>query len=302
MVSVIIPCFDRWHRLAICLRSIASSEPKPPEGVETIVVTAGLTSESRTMIKDLATQVVELPIRTEVSAARNAGAAAAHGTQLLFLDDDNVVAPNAIYILSEALSAWDDAVMVGPAMYFGDAPTRLWCAGIARTRVLMKTKLRASLPEPLPERLRSDDFPNCFLVRRKEFEHVRGFDAEAFPRHYEEGDLARRLVASTELGVFCVPSAKVWHFIGQGLDSRLHIKAGEAAYWLSHGRAAYTSRYGGRTQLLAYLALGQWLFAGLYISNMLRLPSDHRNRAIAAYVRGLRDGVGLVHAALKDAK
>jgi len=154
----------------------------------------------------------------------------------------------------------------------------------------MHTQFRTRLPTTLPPLLASDDFPNCFLVARRDFERIHGFDAERYPTHYEESDLARRLMASTGRGVFCVPSAKVWHFISPDITGRLHIKDPVRAYWLSHGRAAFTSTYGTRLQRVAYLTFGRWFYAVVYIAATLGLPPTLRRRVAAAYLDGLRKG------------
>jgi GT2 family glycosyltransferase len=234
---------------------------------------------------------IELPDRTPVSNARNIGAANARGELLMFLDDDNIVSPDTIEKLSAALTSWPDAVLVGPAMYYQSIPERLWCAGVHRTRVLMQTRFVTAFPRPLPNRIPSDDFPNCFMVAHKDFDRVDGFDEIRFPVHYEEADLARRLVHATHRAVYCVPSARVWHDINSSMARRLHLKDPETAYWIGRNRAQFTTLYGNRLQRVAYFILGQWVFAAFYLLATATAPRGERRGVARGYVRGLLRGI-----------
>src|SRR5439155_19959350 len=117
-VSVIIPSFDRYQMLERCVESVFASDPVPDGGIEVIVVTAAATSAQFGPIRYLGVHVVLLPSKALVSLSRNAGAAQARGRYVLFLDDDNVVAPDAIWRLWRAMEVTDKPALVGPAMYY----------------------------------------------------------------------------------------------------------------------------------------------------------------------------------------
>src|SRR5438105_4625407 len=119
VVSVIIPSFDRRDLLLACIESVNASTPQPDGGIEIIVVTAADGTAQTSALRNLGAKVICLPTRQPVSHARNVGASQAAGDYLLFLDDDNVVAADAIWRLWRALGEWPDAVLTGPAMYFG---------------------------------------------------------------------------------------------------------------------------------------------------------------------------------------
>jgi len=293
MVSVIIPSFDRFDRLMACVESVMRASPRPPGGVQAVVVTSTYDSAQLDQLEMKSVSIVRLSNRSFVSESRNAGAAVAHGDYLLFVDDDNVLGGDAIWRLWQALQQWRDAVLVGPVMYYGSAPTRVWCAGVVRSPLLMKTSLVTQLPVPLPERLPSEDFPNCFMVRREDFNRVGGFDVRHFPQHMEEGDLARRLVRVTGQQVFCVPQAQVWHFIDATFLRRLHVPDRERAYWAARSRAVFVATYGSGLQWLAFLVAGQWALAALYLGAILSQSSHGRRALSVAYLRGMISGLRL---------
>jgi GT2 family glycosyltransferase len=291
-VSVIIPSFDRLDSLVRCVESVARSEPKPTGGVEMIVITTTYGPSEIATIEALGASVLRLEGTVWASEARNAGAASATGEFLLFLDDDNVVAPNAIFLLYEAFQEMADVVVAGPVMYYGSDPMAIWCAGVARSRILMKTRFATALPIPTPRRLPSEDFPNCFMVHHDDFQSVGGFDVDRFPVHMEESDLTRRLVALGRKSVFCIPSAKVWHFIGTNFVRRLHMHDARRAFWIARSRTLYTAVYGTRIQWFVYVVVGQWMLATLYLgATLVRAP--HRFSIARAYVRGMGAGIRL---------
>lgn len=256
-----------------------------------IVITSGYSDEELASLRRRGCKVVALSSPVSVSESRNTGVQSSAGEYLLFLDDDNVVAPSSTGLLQQSLAAWPDAVVVGPAMYYGGAPDRLWCAGVRRSRVLMKTAFRHDLPVALPDRMPSEDFPNCFMVRRSDFDSVNGFDAIRFPQQWEEADLARRLVRSTGGGVYVVPRARIWHHIETQMAQRLHLRNARRAFLCARGRGMFTAIHGNTLQWIAYLIAAQWMFGAFYIAAALSLPSSNRLGVVSGYMRGLWAGL-----------
>jgi GT2 family glycosyltransferase len=302
MVSVIIASFDRVQRLIECMGSVTRSEPLPAGGIQVIVVTSTYSTSELAEIEMAGATVVHLESRTFASAAHNAGVRVATGEYLLFLDDDNVVATDTVWRLSESLREWPDAVLVGPVMYYGAAPDRIWCAGVIRSRVLMRTRFVTKLPDPLPNRLNSEDFPNCFMVRRDAFNLVGGFDDARFPHHMAESDLARRLILATGNRVYCVPRARVWHFIGLSFARRLHATDLERAYMVGRDRAVFTALYANHIQWLGYVAIAQWVLAAVQLYALLFQSSGGRINLARAILRGQLRGLQLGLSARRKAR
>lgn len=122
-----------------------------------------------------------------VSVARNRGAAAAHGEYLVFLDDDDVWAPQRLERHVAAMAARPDAV----ASY----------CGMRTVRADTGQQLAAADQRPIADRLdvarRTTGIilPNLFLVRAA-FEAAGGFDPGL--RLAEDLDLVLRLAESGE--------------------------------------------------------------------------------------------------------
>ena|SRR2546425_3066073 len=291
MVSVITPSYERFGALLACVESVQGSARIPDGGIEIIVVTSGYSKPELETLRKVGCQVVALDKPVCTSESRNIGVSTSSGEYLLFLDDDNVVNSNSIWLLWQSMVAWPEAAVVGPAMYYGADPNRLWCAGVRRSRLLMKTTLRQHLPEVLPERMSSEDLPNCFMVRRSDFYLVNGFDAVRFPQQWEEADLARRLAWSTGGQVYVIPSARIWHHIETQLARRLHLRNAPRAYLCARGRAMFTATHGDGLQWVVYLVAAQWMFAALYLGAALWLPSHQRKGVVDGYLRGLWAGL-----------
>jgi glycosyltransferase involved in cell wall biosynthesis len=100
-VSVVIPCFNQARYLPHAIRS-AFEQSHPP--TECIVVDDGSTDEAAAVAELLHARVIRQPNRG-VSAARNAGLAAASGEMVVFLDADDVLLPAALAAEAAALAA-----------------------------------------------------------------------------------------------------------------------------------------------------------------------------------------------------
>lgn len=290
LISVVVPSVSRRERLLCCVDSVIEAGRHLTEGLEIIVVAAGYDEEYLEVLGDRDIRVVALPAPVAVSEARNLGASRARGRYILFIDDDNIVDAHALVYLATALDDQPGTILVGPVMYYGDLPDRIWCAGVHRSRFLLRTHLVTAI-RPTVDYAPSEDFPNCFLVRRAAFMRIGGFDSERFPQHYEEADLARRLRQENGGSVYCVVRAKVWHFIAVDLARRLHLKNAEMAYLVARNRAVFTALYGDTVQRWTYVLIGMWLFAAVYLLAALRMKGHQRSAIVVSYGRGMWDGL-----------
>ncbi|MFY1632104.1 glycosyltransferase family 2 protein [Solwaraspora sp. WMMB335] len=92
-VSVIVPNYNKAKTLADCLRAVRRQTRAP---AELIVVDDASTDASREIAAGVPCRLLTLGTNRGVSAARNAGAAAATGDVLFFVDSDIALAPDAI--------------------------------------------------------------------------------------------------------------------------------------------------------------------------------------------------------------
>ncbi|HEU4329330.1 MAG TPA: glycosyltransferase [Roseiflexaceae bacterium] len=180
-VSVIIPCYNYARYLP---QAVASVVAQTCGGWELLIVDDGSQDESLAVAQELRAQHVGWPIRVltqtngGLSAARNSGAAAARGVYLLFLDADDMLAPDLLARALPVLRAHPEVGFVYSGFQlFGDDWT-VW----------------PSVPFDL-RLLRLDNYIHPpALTRRSAWEQVGGFD----PRmpFYEDWDFWLRLAAA----------------------------------------------------------------------------------------------------------
>ncbi len=115
-MSVVIPCRDAAPWLA---QAIGSSLDQSVPPLEVIVVDDGSSDESLAVARSCADRhgervrvIAETP--GGASRARNIGARAARGDALMFLDADDVLAPDALGALADALAAEPGGVAICP--------------------------------------------------------------------------------------------------------------------------------------------------------------------------------------------
>jgi glycosyltransferase involved in cell wall biosynthesis len=111
-LSIIIPAFNEERLITRCLQSVATSlTANLTRGVTTeiIVVDNNSTDNTASLARATGAQVVFEPIN-QIGRARNAGAAAATGDWMLFLDADSVLNPE---LLADILGLIKEGKSVG---------------------------------------------------------------------------------------------------------------------------------------------------------------------------------------------
>jgi GT2 family glycosyltransferase len=183
-ISIVVPVFDGAGTLAECLAALAAATAP---GDELIVVDDGSRDRSADIAADAAAQVVRLPGNRGPAAARNAGARAARGDVLLFVDADVVVAPDAIERVRSTLAARSElAAMFGS---YDDRP---------RAPDLV-SQYRNLLHRYVHQQASAEAFSfwsGCGAVRRAAFEEVGGFDERRWRWSIEDIELGYRLRAA----------------------------------------------------------------------------------------------------------
>ena len=173
MFSIVVPTYQRRDLVVRAVTSIAAA--RRPWPCELIVVVDGSQDGTgdalRDLDLDLPTTVIEQANRG-AAAARNAGAAAATGQYLLFVDDDMIVDPDLLVEHERTLSAGADAV-VGHIRVDRRSPRNLLTRGLERWAARRKAQLARSGGKPGV----SDFLTGQLSVRREWFERVAGFDA-----------------------------------------------------------------------------------------------------------------------------
>lgn len=180
-VSVIIPTYNHYHDLKSCLASVKKQSLKD---IEIIVVDDGSTDETAAFVAhEQGIRVVTLPqdggtrSKRRAAAARNAGAAVAHGEYLFFCDADVRLRPKALTAFTEALDSHPEASFA-------------YCSFIWGWRWFRAVPFD-------PERLKKLNYISTMsMIRRAAFP---GFD-DTLDR-YQDWDLWLRVVASGRRGI-----------------------------------------------------------------------------------------------------
>jgi glycosyltransferase involved in cell wall biosynthesis len=174
MISFIIPAHNEEALIGRALTSIRNAADKLSEPSEVIVVNDASTDGTEQIAREFGATVVPVEFR-QISRTRNAGAAKASGSILLFVDADTMVTPE---VVSAAVNAIRNGAVGGGCTVRFDGRTPLY-ARLALPLLILSFRVMKFAA-------------GCFLFcRRDAFEAVGGFDKELFAS--EEVALSRAL-------------------------------------------------------------------------------------------------------------
>lgn len=225
-VSIIILNYEGRTWLEKCLNSAVA---ELAADCELIVVDNGSTDGSVEFVQQSFPSVRVLPLgrNTGFAAGNNAGAQAASGHYLAFLNNDAAPQPGWLSALRRALDRDPDVALAASCIVFMHDPAIVDSAGDGITR--WGGAFKRGHGGPVREaRGGGDVFGACgaaFLVRRGAFQELGGFDS-AFFAVYEDVDLSYRFQLR---GFRCtyVPDAVV-HHAGSGTLGRL---SANSVFW-----------------------------------------------------------------------
>ncbi|SEJ06297.1 glycosyltransferase [Frateuria terrea] len=223
-VSIVIPVHGKLAYTLACLRSLARHGAKA--SFETIVVDDASPDDSASVL----TQVEGLRLlRNERNVgfvdSCNAGAAAARGEFLLFLNNDTQVTPGWLDALLACFTQRPDCGMAGPRLVYPDG--RLQEAGglVFADGSCWNTGRFEARNAPAYQYRRRTDYVTgaAMLLRREVFQRVGGFDVRYRPAYYEDTDLAFA-VRDLGLEVYYEPASTVIHC--EGITSGTDLATG----------------------------------------------------------------------------
>ncbi len=281
-VSVIVPTRNRKDKLVRCLNSVYRSAYRELE----VVVVDDASSEPVGAALS-ATFPTARFIRNEerrlLSCSRNAGAAASRGEYLFFLDDDNVLAPDAIPLLVGTLGRSERVAVSAPIIFYMALPDTVWTSYITRSKLPGFYTLHNDVP---PDERRTFSFHNSFMVKRTVFEQLGGFDCANFPIRFGEVDFAHRIGRAGYIAIVN-PRAKDWHDLGWSL---VHIDSARA-YYTERNRMILLKRYFSKTQLRFYEVCLLPFLSSYYLLHHSLSSSDGGLRAASRLLKGVVDGL-----------
>jgi glycosyltransferase involved in cell wall biosynthesis len=253
-VSVIVPTRNRSALLTLTLRSVLRQQDVD---LEVVVVDEASTDETAAVLgtlRDGRVRVIRHEVARGLPAARNSGAAAAHGKWLAFIDDDDLWAPDKL--VSQLRAAWQmncDWAYTGSVNFMG---CRIVHGG----------------PPPNPEQVvtalrRYNAIPgggSNVIVRRPMWQRVGPFDTR-FPNGGEDWDMSIRLAQQGSPAWVCRPLvARRLHSSNMSLDiagtirgvrlieslHRTRVDRGSFHRWIAHS----CLRAGRRRMALGHFA------------------------------------------------
>ena len=299
-VSVVIPTFNRAEMACGCVESVLAQD-----GVSLEVVVVDDCSPDDTA-GALAARFGRNPrvkyIRNERNSfqavSRNNGARVSKGEFILFLDDDNILKPNAVAELLRCFRRHPGAGLVAP-LSVHQRPGRenlVWTLGSDFNRWTSQP-LDRSPNIPLSE-MPSEPVdwpttysPNAFLVTRRVFDEVGGFE-ESFVQIFEESDFGWKIVEKG-YSAWIAALARTDHlgFLEPGCTPALRVLGIEKpyrTYCFARNRLRFARRHFSSLQTLCVACV----FAPLSVVYYGAVAIKNRRPDIAwSYLKGTLAGI-----------
>lgn len=213
-VSIVIPVYNKIDYTLACLKSLQVHAGTV--SVEVIVVDDCSVDDTPARLADIdGLRTVRNAQNLGFVGSCNAGAAAARGEYVLFLNNDTVVTPGWLESLLRCFAEEPDAGLVGAKLVYPDG--RLQEAGgiVFRDGSGWNYGRFEDPADPRYNFRREADYCSgaAIMLRRALFDSLGGFDLRYAPAYYEDTDLAFA-VRAAGLKVYYEPRSTVIHFEG----------------------------------------------------------------------------------------
>lgn len=299
-ISVVIPTFNRAKMVCDCIASVLEQDDV---SLEVIVVDDCSPDETGKMVserfgKDERVKYLRNERNSFQAVSRNRGAKAACGKYLFFLDDDNILEPDALSELLECFGRHPDAGLVAPLSVHKRESHRnlIWTLGSDFSRWTSQPKdVHPNLPvDKLPDApvdWPTTYSPNAFMVPRDAFASVGGFE-ESFAQIFEESDFGWKIVESGR-SAWISSRARTSHlgFLEPGCVPELRqlgIEKPYRTYCFARNRLRFARRHFNLLQTLSVMAVFAPLSAVYYGLVALK---NRRVDIAWAYLKGTMAGI-----------
>ncbi len=228
LVSVVVPAHNKFEVTYVCLCALRFAHNIV--AFEVIVVDDGSTDQTRG-IADIVSgvKVVRNERALGFVGACNAGAAAATGRYLAFLNNDTEVTAGWLDELVDVFQNFGQVGLAGSKLLYPDG--RLQEAGgiVWRSGNPWNVGRGENSNDPCYNYTREVDYVSgaAIMLRRKLFNELGGFSEEFSPAYFEDTDLAMKVRQSGRHVVY-VPTSVVYHH--EGLTAGTSINQGFKRY------------------------------------------------------------------------
>ena len=226
--SIIVPVYNKAHYTSACLNSLAKHAGRLP--FEVIVVDDCSSDETADFLAQCqGLEVIRNESNSGFIASCNAGAAAARGRYLVFLNNDTTVTTGWLEALVETFSTLPDTGIVGARLVFPDG-TLQEAGGIVFNDGSGWNYGRGDHPDRPEYTFASEsDYVSgaCLGIERELFDRMGGFDRHYAPAYYEDTDLCFR-VREQGLRVIYQPACTIVHH--EGISSGTDESSGTKRY------------------------------------------------------------------------
>jgi GT2 family glycosyltransferase len=284
LVAVVL----NWNNAPDTLRCLAALEASDADGFEVVVVDNASTDGSVAVLRARYPDLALLENRENLGYAggNNVGIQYAldrGADYVLLLNDDAVVAPDALSALLDAAQDHPGVGFLGPKVLSLEEPRQLLSAGGILDREWRSSHRGADeLDEGQFDELAEVDWlSGCALLVSREAIRRVGMLDPAFFAYHEDVDWCYR-GRQAGLGVLLVPGAKVWHpdTRVQQLDSPL------VTYYMARNSLLFLSKHRLGTDLLLR-RLGRYLYR--LVSWSIRPGWRHKRQQRDALLRAVLD-------------
>ena len=297
-ISVIIPTFNRSEMVCRCVQSVLDTNWP---SLEVIVVDDCSPDDTGVKIQSTfgsAIKCIRNGKNSFQAVSRNNGARCATGDFLFFLDDDNIVDKEIFRELTRAFEINPKLGLVAPmAIHMRPGKSNIiWSLGSDFNRWTSQPKdYRPNLPlSKVPETPKSyptSYYPNGFMVSRKVFDEIGGFD-EKYVQIFEESDFGWKI---REAGYeeIVLTSARTEHhgFLEPGCVPELRqlgIEKPYRTYCFARNRLRFAKNHFSFLQMLSVASVFAPLSCGYYGFVAIK---NRRPDIAWAYLKGTIAGI-----------
>jgi GT2 family glycosyltransferase len=220
---------------------------------------------------------------------RNLGGCLANGKYILFIDDDNYLNSDAIDQIIKAMDKDNTIGVMGMVACYDDKPTFVADGGSIRNYItgFMKGMYTNTEINTLPkEPYEVSEVANAFVVRRKLFRQLQGFDEVHFPIDLDEADFCKR-AKNIGYKIMMCPAAICFH----KSITYSHIpdfRRDKNAYFMGRNRVFYQKKHSNHWTLFLYFCYGLPAFVLFYV---WALMYRKKTEMIKHFLQGVRDGL-----------